>query len=103
MPPAPPAEPSRGAWPLPPTGLDLPPEKVGRLTFPHATTLMDIAIQERRHDDVLRRYHVAAEGRGCANMSLGVTVAEAVQETHPNEALAVLDGLEAKPSRIVKG
>jgi uncharacterized Zn finger protein len=76
-------------WPLPPTGLRVAGE-VGRYRFfPDTSTLIAIAIQEKRNDDVLRWYRLAAErGHGWRGHQ-GATVADAVQETHPDEALAI--------------
>jgi len=77
------------AWPLPSTGLLVPGEKGRYQSFPDTATLIAIAIQEKRNDDVLRWYEQAGKRGGFWQDHEGQTVADAVQTTHPDEALAI--------------
>ena len=79
----------KSAWPLPFTGLLVPGEKGRYRSFPDTDVLVAIAIQEKRNDDVLLWYERAGKGGGYWQDHQGETVAEAVQETHPDEALAI--------------
>ena len=58
-------------------------------SFPDTAALIAIAIQEKRNDDVLLWYERAGNRGGYWQDHQGETVAEAVQETHPDEALAI--------------
>ncbi len=66
------------------------PEEAPRFPhFPDTATLIAIAIREKRHDDVLAWYK-RTEMRGAYWPGHpGGTVAEAVQETHPDAALEI--------------
>ena len=86
--PVPPAVPCH-SWPLPATGLDVPGENGRFRFFPDTSTLIAIAISEGRHDDVLRWYSHDGKPGGYRQDYQGETVAEAVQATHPDEALAI--------------
>jgi uncharacterized Zn finger protein len=86
---APPEATRKSAWPLPSTGLLVPGEKGRYRSFPDTATLIAIAIQEKRNDDVLLWYERAGTRGGYWHDHQGETVAEAVQETHPDEALAL--------------
>ncbi len=79
----------QSAWPLPSTGLLVPDGKSCYSSFPDTDVLIAIAIQEKRNDDVLRWYERAGNRGGYWPAPRGETVAEAVQETHPDEALAI--------------
>jgi uncharacterized Zn finger protein len=64
--------------------------------FPHTSTLIDIAIQEGRHDDVLRWYRQGRKPGGYGIDYEGSKVAQAVQETHPNNAISIWKEQAAK-------
>lgn len=77
-------------WPLPspevePTAIR---KRSGFQQFPDLTTLIDIAILEKRLDDVVELYH-----RLCTTKHWGLetdkTVAQAVADTHPQVALDI--------------
>lgn len=94
---APPEAPPTDAWPLPSTGLLVPGNKGRYQFFPDTTTLIAIAIHEKRNDDVLRWYEAAGKRGGCWQAHQCETVADAVQETHPEAALAIwLRGAKAQ-------
>ena len=86
---APQMEGSRSSWPLPPTGLSLPRERHRHRTFPDTATLIAIAIQEKRNEDVLRWHERAIRRGGYWHEHQDEAVADAVQETHPDAALAI--------------
>lgn len=86
---APPVTTRKSAWPLPSTGLPVPDEAGRYRSFSHTDTLIAIAIREGRNDDVLRLYERAGERGGYPQAYQGETVADAVQETHPDAALAI--------------
>jgi uncharacterized Zn finger protein len=77
------------AWPLPSTGLSVPGETGRYRYFPDTATLIAIAIREGRNDDVLRLYERAEKRGGYSEAYQGEAVADAVQETHPDAALAI--------------
>lgn len=76
-------------WPLPRTGLLVPGEEGRYRFFPDTVTLIAIAIREKRNDDVLLWYKHESKRDGYWQDHQGETVAAAVQETHPDEALAI--------------
>lgn len=86
--PLPPATPKE-SWPLPPTSLLVPGEKGRYRFFPDTATLIAIAIEEKRNDDALRWYNHESKRGGYWQDNHGETVAAAVQETHPDAALAI--------------
>ncbi len=74
------------SWPLPPCGLLLP--KSNRATsFPDTQNLIDIAIYEKRPNDVLKWFYLGKKSR--IPYDEDDSVAEAVKHTHPDEALAI--------------
>jgi uncharacterized Zn finger protein len=77
-----------GGWPLPALEIaSMPTRKVsGR--FPDTGTLIDIAVHEKRNDDVVRYYEAYHKDRWGAG-SRGVSVAEAIKDTHPDVALGI--------------
>ena len=77
------------AWPLPPTGLPRPDKEVQYQSFPDTVVLIAIAIHEQRNDDVLRWYNLHASKSRFGGDSLGESVATALQESHPDTALAI--------------
>ncbi len=86
---APPAAARKTAWPLPSTGLSISDERGRYRSFPDTGTLIEIAIQEKRNDDVLRWYERSGKHDGYWYDHQGTTVAGAVQETHPDASLAI--------------
>ena len=93
---------SQPAWPLPPTGLTIPREKGGYRHFPDRETLIAVAMQEKRNDDVLRWYHHGSKRAGWGMGHLGDAVAAAVQETHPDEALAIWKSMAVSQIAVTK-
>lgn len=77
------------AWPLPPTGLLIPGEGHRHRSFPDTDTLIAIAIREKRNEDVLRWYERTIKRGGYWHEHQGEAAANAVQETHPDAALAI--------------
>ncbi|MBM4144192.1 MAG: hypothetical protein FJ225_11465 [Lentisphaerae bacterium] len=69
--------------------LVVPETKVRYRSFPDTATLIEIAIREKRHDDVLRWYGGPGKRGGYWQDHQGEAVAAAVQETHPDAALAI--------------
>jgi uncharacterized Zn finger protein len=80
---------SQTSWPLPSTGLGVTERKARYPFFPDTPALIAIAIQEKRNDDVLRWYKQKTKHGGWETDCQAETVAEAVQQTHPDEALAI--------------
>ncbi len=74
-------------WPLPPSDLLLPKSKRATNLSPDTGVLIQIAMYEKRPDDVLKWYHLSKKNRSYHNMD--DSVAEAVKSTHPDEALAI--------------
>jgi len=74
-------------WPLPPSDLLLPKAKTGANVHPDTDVLIDIAIYEKRPDDVLKWYHIGNKSPWYHETDN--SVAEAVKSTHPDEALAI--------------
>jgi uncharacterized Zn finger protein len=75
-------------WPLPPCDLQLPnPERTANL-FPDTDVLTNIAIYEKRPDDVLKWYHLGRR-KSYLYHDTDDSVAESVKSTHPDEALAI--------------
>lgn len=80
---------AREAWPLPSTGLHIPGPRGYCRSFPDTAALIAIAIREKRNDDVLRWYERSGKAGAYGQDYQGEAVAAAVQETHPDEALAI--------------
>ena len=96
------------AWPLPPPEVTFPPEKrAGAQPWPDRHTLIDIAISEKRFDDVVRLYQALKKSSRTGGHA-GEKVAKAVVKTHPEVALAIwrdiVDRLiaEVKPRAYVE-
>lgn len=91
-------------WPLPPTGLNVPPEDKRWQSFPDTSTLIDIAIREKRNEDVVKWHERASKRSGLWATDTDDKVAEAVQKTHPDFALKLWKQLagahiaQAKPA-----
>ncbi|MFH0907854.1 MAG: SWIM zinc finger family protein [bacterium] len=77
------------AWPLPSPELPARDKDARWTRFPDTSTLVDIAIKEGRHDDALRWYRAGKKPGGFGIDYQGDTVAQAVQVSHPDEALAI--------------
>lgn len=76
------------AWPLPDPELRFRKPRFGT-EFPKTDVLIDIAIHEGRPADALRWHGLAADRRPFPNRAQAAKVAEAVQHTHPDDALAL--------------
>jgi len=74
-------------WPLPPSELLLPKSKSATSLFPATGVLVNVAIYEKRPDDVLKWYHPGR--KSSLYHDKDDAVAEAVKSTHPNEAQAI--------------
>lgn len=97
-------------WPLPDPEVRYPQESARSRwhdPFPQQRTLIDIAIAEKRFDDVVVLYQAMRKGP-VGNPGVDQTVAKAVAKTHPEVALAIwrqmVDGLiaQVKPSAYVE-
>ncbi len=76
-------------WPLPILQIPIQ-DKASRSThFPDVYTLIDIAIHEKRHDDVLKWYRFSEKSGRFGRDYSGQKVAEAIQITHPDEAISI--------------
>ena len=85
-------------WPLPDTGLPLADESGRYRSFPRTDLLIQIALEEKRHDDALAWYErLKKQSYGGWGFSggygLAPVLAKAVRETHPEAALAIWRGL----------
>lgn len=84
-------------WPLPAAAGRAPrPERPGRdaAEGPHLDVLLDLAIHEKRPDDVLKWYDALTgsrkpRGYGWGGDNRAVGVADAVRDAHPDRALAL--------------
>ena len=74
-------------WPLPPCDLLLPNIKKAASLFPNTDVLTNVAIYEKRPDDVLKWYHPGR--KNYLYHDTDDSVAEAVKSTHPDEALSI--------------
>ena len=88
--------PKGSTWPLP--ALQLPGrDRASRWAhFPDTETLIDIAINEKRHDDIIKWYRLGRKSGGFGRDHTGEKVAQAVQVTHPDEALSIWKALAAQ-------
>ena len=82
-------------WPLPETGLKTL-SNARQQTFPIISTLINIAIAEKKSDEVLKWFDHSSQknvrnvGRGYYGYgNLSVEVAEAVKESYPDRAIAI--------------
>jgi len=76
-------------WPLPDTGLQMPGSR-WQNRYPIHTLLIEIAIYEKRTDDVLRWYDsYKNEGKGWGHESLEDSVADAIAREYPEKALEI--------------
>lgn len=95
----------RTAWPLPDTGLARTKENGRYSQFPYRSVLIEIAIYEKRNDDVLALYGEKPKHTLFGfwfGDQLSSVVADAVQETHPHEALAIWEQLAVGQIALVQ-
>lgn len=91
-------------WPLPILQLPVRDGASRWTRFPDTETLIDIAIKEKRHDDVLKWYSLGKKSGGFVKDHTGEKVAQAIQTSHPAEALSIWKTLavheisQAKPA-----
>ena len=84
------------SWPLPELPLAIH-EKDHRWShFPDTSTLIDIAIDEKRYNDVLRWYRSSGTHGGFGRDHTGDKVAEAVCDNFPNDSIDIWKKLVAK-------
>lgn len=83
-------------WPLPAIELPIRNNQMRWVQFPNTATLVDIAIKEARHDDALRWYAAGHRPDGYGADLMGEKVAQAVQVSHPDQALAIWKELVAR-------
>ncbi len=87
-------------WPLPPTDITPPVKRTRWPQFPALDTLIAIAIHESRNDDALRWYKKLRPDRSTA--SIDEKVAQAVQHSHPDEAISIWRRLAEAQINLVK-
>lgn len=78
---------TNATWPLPACMLTLPESKSAKNNFPVFDVLIKIAIHEKQPDDVLKWYQLGKNANAIYDM--GISVADAVKSTHPEEALII--------------
>jgi uncharacterized Zn finger protein len=85
---------SKHGWPLPSPEVEptTTKKRSGRDRFPDLTTLIDIAIVEKRVDDVVDLYQQLQKTKQWA-LETEKTVAQAVTDTHPDVALGIWQGI----------
>lgn len=111
----PPARTNRGgktpAWPLPPPEVAFPADRSRRFAgrFPDLDMLIDIAVLEKRNDDVVTLYRRLQKDKPRFHaLETGETVARAVARSHPDVALEIWKKIadkliaEVKPSAYVR-
>lgn len=81
--------PKCSTWPLPVLQLPVRDRASRWAHFPDTDTLIDIAINEKRHDDILKWYRLSRKSGGFGRDHTGDKVAQAIQVTHPDEALSI--------------
>ena len=83
----------KSQWPLPDTGVDTVKSRKRYSIFPDSHVLIEIALHEKRHDDALAWLARAPRGVFGPGYSycggLETSVAQAVQETRPDDALDI--------------
>jgi len=89
------------AWALPATEISPCWEKHPNQEYPDTNTLIDIAIHEKRNDEVIHWYEISKKGkfRGYINDD---SVAEAVQASHPDVSLKIWQQLAEGQINLVK-
>ena len=93
--------PKKQVWPLPPPEVRKDTGRGGPHRFPDSDMLIDIAILEKRLDDVVRLYREKRKTnrRGSA---MDHEVADAVADSHPDTSLAIWKQLAAGKISLVK-
>jgi len=81
--------PAPNRWPLPSPELPACGKDARWTRFPDISTLIDIAIKDGRHDDALRWYRQGRKPGVYGSDNKGEEVAQAVQKTHPDDAIAI--------------
>lgn len=91
------------SWPLPNPEVAAESDKRDRRQYPDLDTLIDIAILEKRFDDVVQLYH-ALRKKSLWGIDRGKAreVAEAVSATHPDISLAIWKKLAEGEIKLVK-
>jgi len=85
-------------WPLPAPQLSAKNKSSHWIQFPETAVLIDIAIQEKRMEEVLRWFRSASQkNRHTHERS---KVAEAIHESHPDEAIAIWKSLVVEATRF---
>lgn len=96
--------PKGSTWPLPLLELQIRDRTSRWNRFPDTETLIDIAIKEKRYNDVLKWYSLSGKSGGFVRDHTGEKVAQAIQTSHPAEALSIWKALvvheisQAKPA-----
>jgi uncharacterized Zn finger protein len=88
-------------WPLPRPEVAEEPDKRFPRQYPHQSALIDIAILEKRFDDVVQLYQ-AQQNQGRWGSGKGKEVAAAVSRTHPDVSLAIWKKVAEGEIRLVK-
>jgi uncharacterized Zn finger protein len=100
-----PAKPETPSWPLPDLSPDLRPAGVPARRSregPHFDVLLDLALEEKRPDDVLRWYDRGRKAHGARSYGwyggsgLEGQVADAVAEAHPDRAASLYQAIIAR-------
>jgi uncharacterized Zn finger protein len=93
------------SWPLPETGVEKAPE-MRKNEFPMADVLIDIAIDEKRPDDVLLWYDQQRSKKqvywGLDTYCQEEKIAEAVEDRYPDRALAIWKNVAEKQIAITQ-
>ncbi len=89
------------AWALPATEISLFCENSPRLQYPDTDTLIEIAIHEKRNDDVIHWYEISKKGRFGGSYN-DESVAEAIQTSHPDVSLKIWQHLAEGQINLVK-
>ena len=76
-------------WPLPETGLPRPAAPRWPMQFPLINVLIELAVDERRPDEVLRWYDRRRIGGGIWSPINDNLVADAVADAYPDRAIAI--------------
>ncbi len=77
----------RDSWPLPDCGLTVPKPRF-QPHFPNTQTLIDIAIEEKRPEDVLKWFNIQKQKRNRV-LSNDDRVAEALKSKYPDDSLVI--------------
>jgi uncharacterized Zn finger protein len=88
-------------WPFPSTDIATALETPSRKEFPDTGTLLQIAIHEKRPDEVLRWYEARKKAKFLGS-SLDESVAAAVQKSYPDVALEIWQKLAENQINLVK-